>query len=101
MSSTSINLPLVACDEILAMALWAVSDDPQLFAEIRTLVRKEGAERQTIPIFRYLFVPAEFPAFGADDAGVGFRLRDAEERLRYAHEVGLALVANHAGSEIA
>ena len=95
----SVMLPLLACDQLLTAALRAVLRDPQLFDEFGALILSENTAGET-RAFHYLFIPTDCPAVGTNNRGVGFRLRDREERLRYAHECGLARRADHGSEEV-
>ncbi len=98
-TQNNVMLPLLACDVLLSAALGALRSDPQLLNEIVALIESENAGSEA-SAFHYLFIPTDCPALGTNNRGVGFRLRDREERLRYAHERDLALVAGHSGYEI-
>jgi hypothetical protein len=84
-------LPLLACDAVLFDALRAVWRDRQLFDDIGVSFLGEYDAAKARALFDYLFVPTECPAIGTEYAGVGLRLRNSEERLRYAHERHLAI----------
>lgn len=59
----------------------AITFDPSLLDELLEIIGKEITPRKAAALFDYLFVPASRPADGTDNIVVGFRLRNADERL--------------------
>jgi hypothetical protein len=59
----------------------AAAPHPNLWSnDLGTPFLREQPVDQARALFDYLFVPAEGPAIGTDNRGVGFRLRDIENR---------------------
>jgi len=92
--SGEIRMPLLACDHILFAALCAVRREPQLLDDLSALFLRDESPHKARALFDYLFEPTDCSAIGTEDCGVGFRLRDPVDRLRYADESLSTLVTS-------
>lgn len=90
-------LPLLACDRLIFAALLDVWRNPQLLNDLGEAFPSKDITTQSRALFCYLFIDAECAAPGADYCGVGFRLRNWEERLRYANKGDAAIMTSQMG----
>ena len=99
MSNSKVLLPLLECDKLILATLKAVRRNPELLDEITALIGCEDTRGQA-SAFHYLFIPTDCPTIDTGNCGVGFRLRNRKERLRYADECNLAAGTGHLRYEI-
>jgi hypothetical protein len=82
--AAKVSLPLVAAidpKEALALLKQAVAAFPELGDEILGFIGEEYTAAKAAALFDYIFVIANTEASRTDHPVVGYRLRNADERL--------------------